>query len=85
MFWALKNPNLSWTSEIVPIKQSMSVIVSLFSVWGYAAAFGIVFVPIGLFTGSTVCLIAVTVINLIFSALLFRWLKRKGSARYEAI
>ena len=85
MFWALKNPNLSWTSEIVPIKQSMSVIVSLFSVWGYAAAFGIVFVPIGLFTGSAVCLIVITVINLIFSALLYRWLKRKGAAKYEAI
>lgn len=33
----LKLPNLSWTSEIVAVKQSLSVVVSMFASWGIAA------------------------------------------------
>lgn len=36
----LKMPNLNWTSEIVPIKQSMSVMLALFGGWGIVLALG---------------------------------------------
>lgn len=33
----LKLPNLTWTSEIVAVKQSLSVVVNMFADWGFAA------------------------------------------------
>ena len=46
----LKFPNLSWTNETAPIKQSASVTIALFGGWGYAIIVGglyclLVFVP----------------------------------------
>ena len=32
----LKRPNLSWTNETVPIKQSMPVTVALLGGWGFS-------------------------------------------------
>lgn len=36
LFLGLKMPNLSWTNEVVPIKQSACVALSLFSGWAVA-------------------------------------------------
>ena len=36
----LKFPNLSWTNETAPIKQSASVTIALFGGWGYAIIVG---------------------------------------------
>lgn len=33
----LKLPNLTWTSEIVAVKQSISVVVAMFTSWGFSA------------------------------------------------
>ncbi len=85
MFWSLKNPNLNWTSEIMPIKQSMSVVVSMFTGWGYAAVLGGVCMAVGYFTGGAVCLAAAAVINLLLSFFLWKWLKNKGAAKYDAL
>lgn len=37
----LKKPNLDWTSEVVPIKQSMGVAVSMFGGWALSLAVGV--------------------------------------------
>lgn len=37
LFLNLKRPNLNWTSEVVIIKQSLSVGIFMFSVWGLSA------------------------------------------------
>ena len=85
MFWALKNPNLNWTSEIIPIKQSMSVTVSLLSGWGYAAVLGGIFIPFGMFSCGAVYLVSVAVLNVVLSLLLRKWLKTRGTAKYETL
>ena len=40
LFLGLRMPNLTWTREIIPIKQSASVAIALFGGWGYAAVLG---------------------------------------------
>ena len=37
----LKAPNLTWTNEIVPIKQSMSVMLTMFGGMGLVLGFGV--------------------------------------------
>ncbi len=76
-------PNLSWTNEMVPIKQSMSVTVSLFGGWGMVVALGAlwyltrkIFTPI-VFVCIVLALLAVA------TALLYTWLYRRGTKRFE--
>ncbi len=79
----LKNPNLTWTNEIYPIKQSMSVFVCMFGGWGCAAIvgfggyFGTLYLP------SEVCLAILSV--LLAAAVIFmnRWLDTKGAEIFE--
>ena len=85
MFWSLKNPNLNWTSEIIPIKQSMNVTVPLFTGWGYTTFAGGTCMLIGYFTGGAICLAVLAVIDLLLSLLLWKWLKNKGAAKYDAL
>lgn len=40
LFLDLKKPNLNWTTEITPIKQSSSVMFALFGGWLYVLLFG---------------------------------------------
>lgn len=46
LFMNLKAPNLTWTSETVPVKQSMSVTVTLFGGWGVVLALGALYVAL---------------------------------------
>lgn len=85
MFWSLKNPNLNWTSEIIPIKQSMNVTVPLFTGWGYTMVTGGACMLIGYFTGGAICLAVLAVIDLLLSLLLWKWLKNKGAAKYDTL
>ncbi|MBQ7698822.1 MAG: hypothetical protein IJT49_00590 [Clostridia bacterium] len=85
MFWSLKNPNLNWTSELIPIKQSMNVAVPLFTGWGYTAVTGGACMLTGYFTGGAICLAFLAALNLILSLLLWNWLKNKGAAKYDAL
>ena len=35
----IKAPNLNWTNEVVPVKQGMSIMITLFGGWGISVAF----------------------------------------------
>ena len=41
LFVNLLHPNLTWVSEMTPIKQSLGVLFSLLGGWGYAALLGV--------------------------------------------
>lgn len=80
LFLGVRMPNLTWTNETAPIKQSACVAVTMFSGFAYTALIGGLYlltkaghwgfsVYIGIFTGVT----------LIVCVLLYRWLKREGS------
>ena len=79
LFINLKRPNLTWTREITPIKQSMGVMLSLFGGWAYAAIIAGVFLLLGHRLGGDAYLAVFSVINAVLSILLYRWLKGKGA------
>ena len=80
---ALLFPNLSWTNEISPIKQSLSVFVTLFGGWAYGIIWPVLFFftkwPYG---GVSFMLLAVGVSALIALAL-YIWIMKKGEQIFK--
>ena len=86
LFLGLKMPNLSWTNEVVPIKQSACVALSLFSGWAVAMIPGALYLLTGI--GSLdplLYLSVVTALVLILSAVLSLWVKKTGSRIFAAL
>ncbi len=79
----LKSPNLAWTSETVPVKQSMSVTVALFGGWGIVTGLGLVYFLLADFISPAFFLSVVCVLFLIVDIFLLSWLKNKGSRIFE--
>lgn len=75
----LKMPNLTWTNEAVPIKQSLSVTLALFGGWVFVIILGLGYLALGSVLGAVGYLIACGVLVAFLSAVLLRWLKTKGS------
>lgn len=71
--------NVTWTSEITPIKQSLSVMLSLFGGWILAAAIAAGYLLGGWHLGGAAYLAVCAAVMLVFSLLLYRWLRRKGT------
>lgn len=86
MFLGLKMPNLNWTSEITPIKQSACVTIALFSGFGYTAILCAGFMLLGGwklgFTGYMALFGGVT---LALCAVLNFWLKKRGCNLFAAL
>ena len=85
LFLNLQRPNLKWTSEIIPIKQSMSVMVALFGGWGYAIAIAVGCLLLRKIIPAEIILLAVAVLTVVLVWLLYRWLRKKGTAIFEAL
>ena len=82
----VKMPTLTWTNELMPIKQSAPVMLTLFGGMGYTVLLfaGFLLLPgwmLG-FTGYMACFIGVNVILCVCNSL---WLRKKGTARFEAL
>lgn len=75
----VKMPNLTWTNEVVPIKQGAPVMISLLGGWLYAIAFGAGYFLIGRWTGAVLYMTVFAVVTLAAAYLLYGWLKRGGS------
>lgn len=81
----LKAPNLNWTSEIVPTKQSMAVILALFGGWVIVAALAMLYVALKSYLSPLVYLSAVCVMLLAANAILFRWIFTKGAKIFSTL
>lgn len=81
----LKAPNLNWTNEIVPIKQSLSVFVSLFGGWGIVIGLGGLYFACSSFMHPLVYLIVVCVLLVLAAVLLYLWLKKKGTKVFASL
>ena len=77
--------NLTWTSELVPIKQSLAVMIALFGGWAYALALAGLYLWQGWKLGASVYLMIFALVTLLVSALMYRWLKTKGACRFAAL
>lgn len=85
LFLNLKNPNLSWSSEIVPIKQSISVMLAIFGGWGYAIALVSAFLLTGRTLGTMAYFALAAAITAILIALLYNWIRKKGVKAFEEL
>lgn len=75
----LKRPNLTWTNEIIPIKQSMGVMLSIFGGWAYAIIPAAVYFLVGYKMNASLFLGLVTAVTVIICVLLHRWLRTQGA------
>ena len=75
----LKMPNLTWTNELAPIKQSISVMIEMFGGWGFSLVIGGVYITVGWHMGAALYLVILTIVLIVVSVLLLMWLKKKGT------
>ena len=74
-------PNLNWTNEAVPIKQSMSVVVTMFGGWALCILTGIGYLFLYKNIQASKYLLVVFWLYSIFSWLIRLWLKNKGAEK----
>ena len=86
LFLGLKMPNLNWTSEITPIKQSAPVTIALFSGFGYTALLCAGFMLLnGWKLGFVGYMSIFGVATLALCAMLYFWLKKRGCNLFAAL
>ena len=77
--------NLTWTSELMPIKQSLAVTIALFGGWLYAVALAGLYLWQGWKLGAPVYLAIAAAVTFLAAGLLLRWLKTNGARRFAAL
>ena len=86
LFLGLKMPNLNWTSEITPIKQSACVMIALFSGFGYTALLCAGFMLMnGWKLGFVGFMSGFGAVTLGCCAVLYFWLKKKGCSLFASL
>lgn len=83
LFMGIKMPVLNWTNEIIPIKQSAAVFISLFSGWVIAAVFALLYLMF-FYTVDTVIYLSVWLaITIVMTLILSKWVRTKGAAIFS--
>lgn len=85
LFLGLKMPNLSWTSEIAPIKQSGSVTITLLGGMAVAVVMCGVYFVIGDLTGGLLYLAILAVIFAVADILLYKWIVGRGAKIFASL
>lgn len=85
LFLGLKMPNLSWTSEIMPIKQSGSVTINILGGMAVAAVMCGVYFIIGDLTGGLLYLAILAVVFAVADAFLYRWIVSRGAKIFSEL
>lgn len=81
----LKNPDFTWTNEVVPIKQSMAVMVTLFGGWGIVVLLSLLVYLLSRVAGPDICFIAVTAVTGFAAYAMMRWIVTKGVRTWEKL
>lgn len=81
----LKRPNLVWTNELAPIKQSMPVMVMMFGGWVYAMALGVGGYALRNALPAEAYLAIAGAVTAVGAALLRRWLRTKGAEIFRTL
>lgn len=79
----LKSPNLHWTNEVVPVKQSVGVLIAMLGGWGLVIALVGVYALLSLLLPSLAALALIGVLLTAATVLLRRWLKTRGAAIFD--
>lgn len=81
----LKMPNLTWTNETTPIKQSGCVMLTIFADWVYAIVLAGLYFLCGNVLSASAYLAIFAVVTAAGSALLLRWVKKQGTRIFAAL
>ncbi len=81
----LKAPLLEWKDETAPIKQSTSVMVALFGGWLVSGAIAGIYFAVAGFIGAEAYIAVWAALLAVSSALLLRWMKKRGAEIFEAL
>ena len=86
LFLGIKMPTLTWTNEIVPIKQGGAVIITLLCGFVYMILLfaGFMLLP-GWRLGFCRYMICFVGANLFLSGWIYLWLRKKGTTRFSAL
>ncbi len=85
LFINLLRPNLTWTSEIMPIKQGLGVFMTLFGGIAYAGVIIAVYFFAGYRIGAIWYTVSASVLSGILSIVLFSWIRRRGAKIFTAL
>lgn len=85
LFMNLLKPNLTWTNETVPVKQSMSVAVVIFGGWIIAMGFGVGAYFLMDKINMTYYLIGEVVVLALVTRLINGWIKKKGTKIFASL
>ena len=75
----LKMPNLKWSNEIVVIKQSFSVLISLFGGWAVIIVLSVIYFVLGNIVRPVVYLACATAAIFAAAAGITLWIRKKGT------
>ena len=85
LFANLKMPNLDWSSEVVPIKQSAPVTIALFGGWIVVGGLVALFFAVGNYLSPTVYLVLSAAVLAVITVLLLRWIFTRGVRIFETL
>ncbi len=85
LFLNLKMPNLNWTNETVPVKQSLAVMLALFGGWIMIVALGALYALVAKWVTPLIYLGLAAILLSALSVLLFRWIQTKGAKIFERL
>lgn len=87
LFLGLRFANLSWTNEMMPIKQGAAVTISIFGGWGLAIVFLGLYFLFSYFLGLNIAiyLIIFIVIFAALTILIIHYLNHRGSERFAQL
>lgn len=85
LFVGLKKPNLTWTNEIYPIKQSIGVMLAVFGSWGFAVIMVVAYLFFSFFVSAALFIAIFSLLSAILALILYRWIKTKGSKIFSEL
>lgn len=85
LFINLKMPKLDWTNEVYAVKQSSSVLISIFAGWGAVIILGVIYAFFGSAMPYWLYLIICSALFAAASAVLISWIRKKGCAILEGL
>lgn len=81
----LKTPNLKWTNETVPVKQSLGVMLSMLGGWVFVIALGGLYFAVERFLSAEEYLALCAGVLAALAAALLCWLKKRGSRIFASL
>ena len=81
----LRMPRLDWDSEAQAVKRSGSAMIAVFADWGIVLALGLLFYATRRVWSPDAFALAAAVPLVLVSALVRRWLRRGGAARFQTL